>query len=123
MADGFRSRARPASYVTVSADIFADGHDVVDAALQYRRDGEQDWQYEPMLTGHERSLGRRNFALRSGEIFLYFAGVGGCVQNVVTRPGEKSGRGAGPGAGFDEPGRQFLATAASARERGGCGQN
>ena len=39
----------PGEHVTVSADIFADGHDVVDAALQYRKDGEQDWQYEPML--------------------------------------------------------------------------
>ena len=26
----------PGEHVTVSADIFADGHDVVDAALQYR---------------------------------------------------------------------------------------
>src|SRR6202030_4210083 len=38
----------PGELVAVSADIFADGHDVIDAALQYRREGDADWQYEAM---------------------------------------------------------------------------
>jgi starch synthase (maltosyl-transferring) len=38
----------PGELVTVSADIFSDGHDVVDAVLEYRKDGERDWQYAPM---------------------------------------------------------------------------
>ena len=29
--------------VTVEADVFADGHDAVAAALQFRQDGEEDW--------------------------------------------------------------------------------
>src|SRR4030081_2803541 len=44
----FPLKRTPGELVTVSADIFADGHDVIDAALQYRRDGDADWQYEPM---------------------------------------------------------------------------
>ena len=41
----------PGEMVTVSADIFADGHDVVDAALQYRSAADEAWQYEPMVPG------------------------------------------------------------------------
>src|ERR1700736_6989209 len=41
----------PGEMVTVSADIFADGHDVVDAALQYRSAADEAWHYEPMVPG------------------------------------------------------------------------
>src|SRR5918993_5415715 len=34
--------------VVVSADIFTDGHDVLAAALLYRRTGEHDWREAPM---------------------------------------------------------------------------
>lgn len=34
--------------VTVTADIFADGHDVIKAFLLYRKQGEKDWQETPM---------------------------------------------------------------------------
>ncbi|MFW5813024.1 MAG: alpha-1,4-glucan--maltose-1-phosphate maltosyltransferase [Fibrobacterota bacterium] len=34
--------------VTVWADCFADGHDVIDARLMYRRSGESQWSYGPM---------------------------------------------------------------------------
>lgn len=35
--------------VEVWADIFRDGHDILSAALIWRRDGEPDWHREPML--------------------------------------------------------------------------
>ena len=35
--------------VVVTADIFADGHDVVSAVLLYRRHGEPEWQESPMV--------------------------------------------------------------------------
>ena len=35
--------------VVVTADIFADGHDVVSAVLLYRRRGEPEWQESPMV--------------------------------------------------------------------------
>ncbi len=38
----------PGELVTVSADIFSDGHDVIAAALMYREDGDQAWHEEPM---------------------------------------------------------------------------
>jgi starch synthase (maltosyl-transferring) len=38
----------PGELVTVTADIFSDGHDVVDAVLQYRKEGDQGWQEEAM---------------------------------------------------------------------------
>jgi starch synthase (maltosyl-transferring) len=34
--------------VSVTADIFADGHDVISAALLYRHESSQDWQQVPM---------------------------------------------------------------------------
>jgi len=39
----------PGEYVTVSADIFSDGHDVIDALVQYREDGDTAWHEEPMV--------------------------------------------------------------------------
>ncbi len=43
--------------VVVEADIFADGHDVLSAVLQYRADGEEDWQetrMEPLVNDRWR---------------------------------------------------------------------
>ena len=34
--------------VTVTADIHADGHDAIAAALQYRRTGAEEWSEVPM---------------------------------------------------------------------------
>src|SRR5512134_1488412 len=45
--------------VTITADIFADGHDVLAAALLYRRAGEADWRETPMTPGdNDRWSGR-----------------------------------------------------------------
>ena len=97
----------PGELVTVSADIFADGHDVIDAALQYRRDGDADWQYEPMqLITNDRW--EAQFRPGSSGIYFYtLRGVGGQVQNVGSRFGKKGGRGAGSVAGFDDWGAIF----------------
>lgn len=41
--------------VRVEADVFADGHDLVDCRLLYRWEGEEDWAYAPMTAiGNDR---------------------------------------------------------------------
>jgi starch synthase (maltosyl-transferring) len=71
----------PGELVTVSADIFADGHDVVDAALQYRRDGYADWQYEPMqLVTNDRWEAQ----FRAGSVGVYFYTLRGWVDGFKT---------------------------------------
>jgi len=71
----------PGELVTVSADIFADGHDVVDAALQYRRDGEADWQYEPMqMVTNDRWEAQ----FRAGRVGVYFYTLRGWVDGFKT---------------------------------------
>src|ERR1700693_4990051 len=71
----------PGELVTVSADIFADGHDVVDAALQYRRDGDADWQYEQMqLVTNDRWEAQ----FRPGSVGTYFYTLRGWVDRFKT---------------------------------------
>src|ERR1700686_1843194 len=71
----------PGELVTVSADIFADGHDVTGAALQYRRDGDADWQYEPMqLVTNDRWEAQ----FRAGSVGVYFYTLRGWVDSFKT---------------------------------------
>jgi starch synthase (maltosyl-transferring) len=71
----------PGELVTVSADIFAEGHDVVDGALQYRRDGDADWQYEPMqLVTNDRWEAQ----FRPGSVGVYFYTLRGWVDGFKT---------------------------------------
>src|ERR1700686_3491628 len=71
----------PGELVTVSADIFADGHDVIGAALQYRRDGDGDWQYEPMqLITNDRWEAH----FRAGVVGIYFYTLRGWVDKFKT---------------------------------------
>jgi starch synthase (maltosyl-transferring) len=44
----FPVKRTPGESVNVSADIFVDGHDVIDALLLYRKAGEQVWEEIPM---------------------------------------------------------------------------
>ena len=97
--------------MTVSADIFADGHDVVDAALQYRRDGTADWQYEPMrLVTNDRWEAQ----FRAGGIGIYFYTLRGWLDRFKTWArdlGKKAD--AGQDLTLDlKTGAQFLAAAA-----------
>ncbi len=47
----------------VEADIFCDGHDVIDACLAQRAKGDTEWQEEPMvLVENDRWRGRTSFA-------------------------------------------------------------
>jgi starch synthase (maltosyl-transferring) len=71
----------PGEHVTVSADIFADGHDVVDAALQYRKDGEQDWKYEAMVLV---TNDRWEAQFRVAEVGRYFYTLRGWVDPFKT---------------------------------------
>src|ERR1700736_2303584 len=101
----------PGELVTVSADIFADGHDVIDAALQYRRDSETDWQYEPMqLVTNDRWEAR----FRPGSVGIYFYTLRGWVDKFKTWArdlGKKAD--AGQDLTLDlKAGAQFLAAAA-----------
>src|ERR1700704_3257723 len=71
----------PGELVTVSADIFADGHDVIDAALQYRRDGDADWQYEAM---RPIKNDRWEAQFRPGSVGIYFYTLRGWVDRFKT---------------------------------------
>jgi starch synthase (maltosyl-transferring) len=71
----------PGEMVTVSADIFADGHDVIGAALQYRRASDGNWQYEPMqLITNDRWEAQ----FRAGVVGIYFYSVQGWVDSFKT---------------------------------------
>jgi starch synthase (maltosyl-transferring) len=71
----------PGELVTVSADIFSDGHDVVDATLEYRRDGARDWQYVPMQPiTNDRWEGE----FRAGEVGNYFYTLRAWVDGFKT---------------------------------------
>src|ERR1700692_2349650 len=101
----------PGELVTVSADIFADGHDMIDAALQYRREGDGDWQYEPMqLVTNDRWEAR----FRPGGGGIYFYTLHGWVDKFKTWArdlGKKAD--AGQDLTLDlKMGVQFLAAAA-----------
>jgi starch synthase (maltosyl-transferring) len=101
----------PGELVTVSADIFADGHDVIDAALQYRRDGDGDWQYEPMqLVTNDRWEAQ----FRPRNVGIYFYSLRGWVDGFKTWArdlGKKAN--AGQDLTLDlKTGAQFVAAAA-----------
>jgi starch synthase (maltosyl-transferring) len=101
----------PGEVVTVSADIFADGHDVIGAVLQYRRDGDTDWQYEPMrLVINDRWEAQ----FRAGSPGTYFYTLRGWVDRFKTWArdlGKKAD--AGQDLTLDlMTGAQFLAAAA-----------
>ncbi len=56
--------------VTVEADIFADGHDVLSAVVKYRPDTSPDWQEIPMeFLVNDRW--RAEFAVAQTGIYLY----------------------------------------------------
>jgi starch synthase (maltosyl-transferring) len=101
----------PGELVTVSADIFADGHDVIDAALQYRRDGHGDWQYEPM---QPIKNDRWEAQFRPGAVGIYFYTLRGWVSRFKTWArdlGKKAD--AGQDLSLDlKSGSQFVAAAA-----------
>jgi starch synthase (maltosyl-transferring) len=46
-APGFAVRRIIGRPITVEADIFADGHDVLAAELQWREAGKSEWQRSP----------------------------------------------------------------------------
>jgi starch synthase (maltosyl-transferring) len=101
----------PGELVTVSADIFADGHDVIDGTLQYRKDGDVDWQYEPMrLVTNDRWEAQ----LRPGASGIYFYTLRAWVDRFKTWArdlGKKAD--AGQDLSLDlMTGAQFLAAAA-----------
>lgn len=71
----------PGEHVMVSADIFADGHDIVDATLQYRKDGDQGWQEEPLkLVTNDRWEGQ----FRVSSVGTYFYTLRAWVDGFKT---------------------------------------
>ncbi len=71
----------PGESIVVSADIFADGHDVVDAAVEYRRDSERDWQRAPMeLITNDRWEAE----FRAGDVGNYFYRLRAWVDGFKT---------------------------------------
>jgi starch synthase (maltosyl-transferring) len=71
----------PGERVEVSADIFSEGHDVIDAALQYRKEGEQDWKFEPLVL---ITNDRWEAQFRVDEVGIYFYTVRAWVDGFKT---------------------------------------
>ena len=67
--------------VTVEADIFADGHDVLKAVLHYRHEDWKDWEELP-LSGPDNDRWRGSFPLT--ELGLYYYSVEGWVDRFAT---------------------------------------
>jgi starch synthase (maltosyl-transferring) len=101
----------PGELVAVSANIFADGHDVIDAALQYRREGDGDWQYEAM---QPIKNDRWEVQFRPRGVGIYFYTLRGWVDRFKTWArdlGKKAD--AGQNLSLDlKAGAQFVAAAA-----------
>src|SRR3982750_4145524 len=73
----FPIKRTPGEEVVVEADVFADGHDSLAAALLWRRQGEEDWHETPMeAAGNDRWRGR--FLI--GEMAAYEYTVEGWVD-------------------------------------------
>jgi len=70
--DGGRFPAKRAvgDVMSVEADIFCDGHDKIDAALMYRREGEAAWHETPMRF-LENDRWRGEFLLERNARYLY----------------------------------------------------
>jgi starch synthase (maltosyl-transferring) len=67
--------------VAVEADIFSDGHDVVRAALLYRKKGEEGWREAPMWPlGNDRWAGE----FTPGEMGIYYYAPHGWVDHLET---------------------------------------
>ncbi len=69
-AGRFAIKRVPGERVWVEADVFADGHDVVSAALRYRADGDAEWREQPMVAvGNDRYRG--SFSIEGHADHLY----------------------------------------------------
>lgn len=67
--------------VAVEADIFSDGHDVVRAALLYRKRGDEVWREAPMRPlGNDRWAGQ----FTPGEMGIYYYSPQGWVDHLQT---------------------------------------
>ena len=72
--------------VTVSADIIADGHEVLAAELLWRADDEAEWHRVPMRLVDERSLGGAASCRRAiGRHRFTVRGMVGCLGHVPPR--------------------------------------
>ncbi|MDP9338041.1 MAG: alpha-1,4-glucan--maltose-1-phosphate maltosyltransferase [Acidobacteriota bacterium] len=101
----------PGELVTVSADIFSDGHDVIAAALMYRGDGDPVWHEEPMV-GITNDRWEAQF--RVSTVGRYFYTLRAWVDNFKTWSRDLAKKaGAGQDLAMDLlTGGQFLAAAA-----------
>lgn len=71
----------PGEHVTVSADIFSDGHEVIDSLVQYREDGDTAWHEEPMVLVNND---RWEAQFRVGGVGRYFYTVRAWVDSFKT---------------------------------------
>ncbi len=105
--------------IVVEADVFADGHDIVTAVLEFRHDGEDEWSKIPMRPlGNDRWLAEFT-AARLGR---YYYRVAGWVDHFSTWKRDLAKRiAAGQDIGVDLLiGAELLDHAAAAARRGSC---
>jgi starch synthase (maltosyl-transferring) len=107
----------PGELVVVTADIFSDGHDVIDAALLYREDGDQAWHEQPMLLV---TNDRWEAQFRVGGVGTYFYTLRAWVDSFKTwRRDLAKKAGAGQDLALDlMTGAQFITLAAKRAKSG-----
>ena len=88
--------------VVVTADIFADGHDVIAARVMHRRDADATWARVPMTPARERPLAGRFFVPALG---VHHYTVEGWVDHFATWRGDLRKRAA---AGQDVAGELLV---------------
>ena len=90
MVEGVTPQTEPSSYpikkvigdiITIEADVFADGHEAVEAAVLYRRQGAKKWTRERMVPlGNDRYRGHFD----ANEVGWYEYTVAGWVDHFQT---------------------------------------
>jgi starch synthase (maltosyl-transferring) len=113
----FAVKRTPREHVNVAADIFSDGHDVVDAVLLYRKREEADWQVEPMtFTNNDRWESQ----FRAEEIGHYVYTIRAWIDHFRTWARDLVKKAdAGQDVGLDLlTGAQFVAAAAGKAKAG-----
>ena len=71
--------------VEVWADIYRDGHEVIAAALVWRREHDREWRREPMTHAQQRPLGRLVRARPARALCLCHRGLDRRIRDLAAR--------------------------------------
>ena len=85
MAAAFAVKRIVGERVEVWADIYRDGHEVIAAALIWRRELDREWRREPMTMDEQRPLVRLVRARRARPLCLCDRGLDRRVRHLAAR--------------------------------------